>query len=171
MGSILILRYDRSLTGQDLLSMNMECWNFFFNYKQVDLHSDSLGPLMHTLSTFKFIVKFVSPFCCLYWITLLSLWCLNNGPTSQDSLPVPYLHQFSLLPGKKIVCNLLCLFLLKLLVIQTQELFTTACFLHVPHVKIWRFWWQFCSRKFHAFHQPWLCKLKPVCTTICYLTC
>jgi hypothetical protein len=125
----------------------------------------------HTLPTFKFVVKFVSLFCCLYWTPLLSLWCLNNGPTSQDSLPVPYLHQFSLLPGKKIVCNLLCLFLLKLLVIQTQELLTTACFLHVPHAKIWRFWWQFCSRKFHAFHQPWLCKLKPDCTAICYPTC
>jgi hypothetical protein len=48
---------------------------------------------------------------------------------------------------------------------------TTACFLHVSHTKIWRLWWQFCSRKFHAFHQPWLCKLKPVCKTICYPTC
>jgi len=49
MGSILISRNDRSLTGQDLLSMNMECRHFFSSYKQVDLHSDSLGPLMHTL--------------------------------------------------------------------------------------------------------------------------
>jgi len=73
----------------------------------------------HTLITFKFVVKFVSLLYCLYWTPLLSLWCLNNGPTSQHSLPVPYLHQFSSLPGKKTVCNLLSLFLLKLPVIQT----------------------------------------------------
>ena len=118
MGSTVISRNDWRLIGQDLLSMNTECWHFFFSYKQEDLHSDSLGPLMHTQThtrlTFKFVVKFVSLFCCLRWTPLLSLWCLNNGLKSQDSLPVPYIHQFSLLPGKKIVCYLLRLFLLKL---------------------------------------------------------
>lgn len=136
MGSILISRNDRSLIGQGLLSMNMERWHFFFSHKQVDLLLWFSGAIdAHTFLTLKFVVKFVSLFCCLYWTPLLSLWCLNNGPTSQDSLPLPYLHQFSSIPGKKVVCNLLCLFLLKLLVIQTQELLTTACFLHVPHAK------------------------------------
>jgi hypothetical protein len=122
----------------------------------------------HTLLTFKFVVEFVSLFYCLYWTPLLSLWCLNNGPTSQHSLPVPHLHQFSSLPGKNVVCNLLSLFLLKLPVTQTKELLTTACFRPVPQAKIWRFWWQF---YFRNFHQPWLCKLKPFYTMIRYPTC
>lgn len=114
MGSIVISRNDRSLIGQDLLSMNTKCWYFFFSYKQEDLHSDSLGPLMHTHMrlTFKFIVKI-----CLLLSMLNSsfiIMMLKQRPDITGFLTCSILSSVFIITRQKIVCNLLSLFLLKL---------------------------------------------------------